>query len=66
MNGVRLYFRYIAASTRSQLQYRASFILQTVGHCAMTAIEFIGIWALFDRFGARHADGEMERLRRHP
>jgi ABC-2 type transport system permease protein len=52
MTGVSLYFRYIAASTRSQLQYRASFILQTVGHCALTAIEFIGIWALFDRFGA--------------
>src|SRR5688572_15803297 len=52
MNGPRLYFRYIGISIRSQLQYRVSFILQSVGHCAMTAIEFLGVWALFHRFGA--------------
>jgi ABC-2 type transport system permease protein len=33
------------------LQYRASFILHTVGQFAVTAIEFVGVWALFDRFG---------------
>jgi ABC-2 type transport system permease protein len=52
MNGLHLYFRYIGISIRSQLQYRVSFILQTLGHCALTAIEFLGVWALFHRFGA--------------
>jgi ABC-2 type transport system permease protein len=52
MNGVRLYFRYIGVSIRGQLQYRGSFILQSLGHCAVTAIEFLGVWALFSRFGA--------------
>jgi ABC-2 type transport system permease protein len=51
MNGVRLYFRYIGVSIRSQLQYRVSFVLQTLGQCGITAIEFIGVWALFNRFG---------------
>jgi viologen exporter family transport system permease protein len=51
MNPLRLYFRYAGVSIRSQLQYRASFWMQTIGHFAVTGIEFGGIWALFDRFG---------------
>ncbi len=46
-----LYRRYIAVSIRSQLQYRASFIMMTLGHLFATAIEFAGVWALFARFG---------------
>lgn len=52
MNDIRLYFRFIGVSIRSQLQYRVSFLLQSFGHGALTAIEFLGVWALFDRFGA--------------
>ena len=52
MTGVRLYFRYLGVSFRSQLQYPASFIMMTVGHLVVTAIEFFGLWALFDRFGS--------------
>ena len=33
------------------MQYRASFIMQTLGHFLVTAFEFFAIWALFDRFG---------------
>jgi len=33
------------------MQYRASFALSTLGQFAGTAIEFLGIWALFQRFG---------------
>lgn len=47
---MRLYLHYCALSIRSQLAYRATFIAKTVGHLVVTAIEFLGIWALFARF----------------
>ncbi len=51
MNSIRLYFRYIGMTVRSQLQYRASFVMMAVGNFFMQFIEFVGIWALFSRFG---------------
>ena len=51
LDGFRLYRRYAAASLRGQMQYRASFVLTTFGALLQTGIEFVGIWALFDRFG---------------
>ena len=50
MNGLALYFRYASISIRSQLQYRASFVMQTLGHFLGTGMEFLAIWALFSRF----------------
>ena len=47
-----LYGRYVGVSVRSQMQYRASFVLQAFGQFGLTAIEFLGVWALFDRFGS--------------
>ena len=52
---VRLYLRYVGVSVRSQMQYRASFLLSTLGHFLLTGIEFVAIWALFERF--RDIDG---------
>ena len=52
LNSVRLYGRYIDISIRSQMQYRASFLMLTFGHLVTTGIEFIGILVLFDRFGS--------------
>ena len=52
MHALKLYGRYMATSVRSQLQYRASFLMQTAGHLLITAGEFIAIWALFARFGS--------------
>ena len=49
MNSLQLYLTYLATSLRSQMQYRASFLMQTIGHGAITVIEFFGIWALFQR-----------------
>jgi ABC-2 type transport system permease protein len=46
-----LYGRYLGVSIRGQMQYRASFVLQIFGQFCLTAIEFLGVWALFDRFG---------------
>jgi ABC-2 type transport system permease protein len=50
MNPFRLYLRYISVSFQSQMQYKASFLLQVLGHLLGTGIEFLGIWALFSRF----------------
>jgi ABC-2 type transport system permease protein len=51
-NALRLYLRYAGISFRAQMQYRASFVMQSVGQFVITGIEFLGVWALFDRFGA--------------
>ena len=52
MDSLGLYRRYLRQSMRAQLQYRTSFVLQTVSYFLLTAIEFLGIWALFARFGS--------------
>jgi len=50
VNAPRLYFRYLGVSLRSQMQYRASFVMLTVGVFLAHLTEFVAIWALFDRF----------------
>ena len=52
MNGFRLYGRYVSASIRAQAQYPAATLMLTAGHCAATAIEILGVFALFHRFGS--------------
>ena len=52
MGPLALYRRLAGISIRSQLQYRASVMMQIVGHLLVTGGEFLGIWALFARFGA--------------
>jgi ABC-2 type transport system permease protein len=51
LDSIKLYLKYVGISFRSQLQYRASLIMQIVGHFLITIIEFFAIWALFSRFG---------------
>ena len=46
----KLYFRYAGISIRSQMQYKASFVMAAVGHAVLTFGEFVGIWAMFARF----------------
>jgi ABC-2 type transport system permease protein len=55
MNAAHLYVRYVAVSFRGQMQYRASFWMQLFGNLFITATEFLGVWALFTRFG--HLNG---------
>ena len=50
-DALRLYVRYVGVSVRSQMQYRASFVMLTVGHFLVTGVEILAIWALFARFG---------------
>jgi ABC-2 type transport system permease protein len=49
---LRLYFRYLGLSVRAQMQYRASFIMMSLGHGLVTGIEFLGLAVLFSRFGS--------------
>ena len=51
MNAVRLYFRCLGASVRSQMQHRVSFCMLTAGHALVVGMEFAGVWMLFSRFG---------------
>ncbi|HET6429850.1 MAG TPA: ABC-2 family transporter protein [Phycisphaerae bacterium] len=50
MNAARIYMRYAGISIRSQMQYRASFVMLAIGHFLGTGVEMLGIWALFARF----------------
>lgn len=50
-NALSLYLNYLGISVRGQMQYRASFIMMSIGHMAATGMEFIGILVLFERFG---------------
>ncbi|MBI4872395.1 MAG: ABC-2 family transporter protein [Candidatus Riflebacteria bacterium] len=52
LNGLRLYCRYVSISIRSQMEYKASFLMFAVGQFFLTLIDFVGVWALFDRFGS--------------
>ncbi|MCC7406642.1 MAG: ABC-2 family transporter protein [Phycisphaeraceae bacterium] len=51
MSAIRLYGQYIGVSIRGQMQYPVTFVLQSLGVLLVTSIEFLGLWALFDRFG---------------
>ncbi len=50
-NALNLYLRMVGQSVRGQLQYRVSFVLLTAGTFIISAVEALGVWALFDRFG---------------
>lgn len=52
MNHFRLYLRYLGISWRAQLQYRASFVLQTFGTLLVTVGEYVAVVALFARFSS--------------
>ena len=50
VDAMRLYARYAGISMRSQMQYRASFVMETIGQFVALGTEFIGILVLFGRF----------------
>jgi ABC-2 type transport system permease protein len=51
-NALQLYLRYAFTSFRAQMQYRTAFLLSSLGQFLFIAVEFIGVWALFARFGS--------------
>ena len=51
MDDLKLYFRLIGGRVRSQLEYRASFLLDAFGAFLQTFIEFISLVFVLERFG---------------
>lgn len=50
MAKLRLFFRLIAVSFRSEMQHRASFLMLLSAYFLSTFTDIAGIWVLFDRF----------------
>ncbi|WP_309709169.1 ABC-2 family transporter protein [Armatimonas sp.] len=48
---LRVLLALMRASIRSQMQYKASFVLFSAGNFTAVAVEVIGLWGLFARFG---------------
>ncbi len=49
---VDLYLRLLGAQVRSEMQYRASLIAETIGSLLITALDFVAIVIVLTRFGA--------------
>ena len=49
---LRMALRYAAASLRSRMQYRSSFLMESLGHVMAAVTELLGIVVLFSRFGS--------------
>ena len=49
---LRMALHYAAASLRSRMQYRSSFLMESLGHVMAAVTELVGIVALFGRFGS--------------
>ncbi len=47
---IRVYFKMVAVHLKSQMQYRASFLMMMTGNLLVSFIEFITILVLFSRF----------------
>ena len=52
MEGIKLYWYYIATSIRAQWQYRLNFALVSGGVFLQNILDALALWALFSRFGA--------------
>ena len=51
LDALKLYFKFSGMNIRSQMQYRASFIMMTLGTFTVSIVEFLSITVLFARFG---------------
>ena len=49
-DNAQIYLRYIGVSIRGQMQFRASFIMESIGQFAFSGVIFLGIVVLFSRF----------------
>ena len=49
---MKLYFKYMSILLKSQMQYRASFWLLSIGQFFVPFSVFAGLYFLFERFGS--------------
>ena len=47
---MKLYFRYLSMLLKSQLQYRASFFMMSLGQFLVSFTTFLGVYFMFSRF----------------
>ena len=47
---MRLYFKYVGMLLKSQMQYKASFIMTTLGQFLVSFTAFLGVYFMFSRF----------------
>lgn len=47
---MRLYWRFVAMQWKSQLEYKASYIMTTLGQFLLSSTAFVGVYFMFDRF----------------
>jgi ABC-2 type transport system permease protein len=50
-DSLQLFIKFAGMNIRSQMQYRASFMMMTLGNFSVTLVEFLAISVLFTRFG---------------
>lgn len=50
ISSIKLYFSYLSINIKSILQYKASFILMTIGEFLVSFTTFLGIFFIFERF----------------
>ncbi|MEH2157872.1 ABC transporter permease [Nostoc sp.] len=50
LNSLYVYSHYLSISIRSQIQYRAAFIMLLIGNFLSTGLEFFGVFVLLTRF----------------
>ena len=47
---MKLYFKYVGILLKSQMQYKASFIMTTLGQFLVSYTTFLGVYFMFSRF----------------
>jgi ABC-2 type transport system permease protein len=52
MNSFAMYCHYIRTSVKAQWQYKLNFAIVSIGVFLWNGLDALGLWALFDRFGA--------------
>lgn len=52
LDSLYVYRRFLGVSLRSQMQYKASFLMQLAGRLLVNSGELMAIFVLFDRFGS--------------
>ena len=60
MNAIRLYFRLVRVSLRTQMAYRASFSVQMLANIATTLADFFAVFA-FSSASGRWGTGLLRR-----
>lgn len=49
---MKLYFKYISMILKCQMQYKASFIMTTIGQFLVSFTTFLGVYFMFSRFNS--------------